>query len=110
MNCVPANNHLLVVPSNPETLWYIYPHLHAYLEEVDKYKFQFFIFHETATPYSLKAEVMFRKIRIVPANPLKSIVPSKPHFFIYLSIFLVYLDVSNSYKFKLVFHVSQDFS
>ena len=28
----------------------------------------------------------------------------------YLSIFLVYLDVSNAYKFRLVFHVSQDFS
>ena len=62
MNCVPANNHLLVVPSNPEKLWYIYPHLHAYLEEVDKYKFQYFIFHETTTSYSLKAEGMFRKI------------------------------------------------
>ena len=59
MNCVPANNHLLVVPSNPGKLWYIYPHLHSYLEEVDKYKFQYFIFHETTTPYILKAEGVF---------------------------------------------------
>ena len=88
-----------------------YPHLHAYLEEVDKYKFQYFIFHETTTPYSLKAEGMFRKIWIVPANPLEWIVPSKPHFFTYLLIhFLVCLYVSNAYKFRLVFHVSQDFS
>ena len=48
MNCVPANNYILVVPSNFGTLWYIYPHLHSYLEEVDKYKFQYFTFQETA--------------------------------------------------------------
>ena len=108
---MPANNHLLVVPSNPGTLWYIYPNLHAYLEEVDKYKFQYFKFSETATPYSLKAEVMFRKN--CARKSFKVDCALKAPFFTYLSIFWVYLDeldVSNSYKFKLVFHVSQDFS
>ena len=109
MNCAPANNHLLVVPSNPGTLWYIYPYLHAYLEEVDKYKFQYFIFHETATPYSLKTEVMFRKNCACKSSKVNCAFKAT-FFFSYLSIFWAYLDVSNSYKFKLVFHVSQDFS
>ena len=107
MNCVPANNNLLAVPTNPGTLWYIYPHLRAYLEEVDKYTFQYFIFHETATPFSLEAEVMFRKNCSCKSSNVNCALKA-PNF--YISIFLVYLDVSNSYKFRLVFHVSQDFS
>ena len=47
MNCVPANNLSLIVASNPGKLSYIYLHLQGYLEEVDKYKSQYFIFHET---------------------------------------------------------------
>ena len=88
----------------------IYPHLQAYLEEVDKYEFQYFIFYKTTTPYRLKEEGMFRDIWIVHVNPLKWIVPLKPKLFRYLHMFLAYLDVSNSYKFLLVFHISQDFS
>ena len=104
MNCLPANNLFLIVPSNPGKLSYIYLHLQAYSEEVDKYKSQYFIFHETTTPWDVSWPMN------CACKSSKVNCDFKAQFFSHLIHFLAYLDVSNSYNFQLVFHISQDFS
>ena len=85
--------------------------IHIYMRIWKKWiNINFSILYFTKQQSPTVVRMRWCSVRNVHANPLKPIVPLKHHFFNYLSIFLVYWDVSNSYKFKLVFHVSQEFT
>ena len=82
-------------------------YLQSYLEEVDKYKSQYFIFQSrNNNPLGcfVTYELCLQACKSSWVN-----YAFKALFFYIIINFLAYFDVSNSNKFQLVFHISQFF-